>query len=276
MRFLRPGSALVFISLLLGQCVRIFGQSVTCPDGFVAPPANLYTGFCYKYITRTQTWNAHENECSQVSYNGMPYAGGHLATLFDANSAMVVMNNYCNNLNQGQSHYFVGYYCISSSYTSRPDWRWTSGKPTTWIHQAPTYLSGAEPDDAGCGRAHYSDDGANTGRIGDWACSSPLSGGCCEAPVVPTPSASTTGTQTATSTNTITSTRTYSPTNTATSTITASSTQTGTQTGTVTMTRTGSKTSTETRTGSSTSTGTSTATSSENTIEQRICESECK
>jgi hypothetical protein len=262
--FLRPGSILSLLGLLVGVGISsVFGQSVTCPDGFTAPPVNLYTGFCYRYITKTQTWNAHENECSQVMYNGLPYAGGHLATLFDANSARVVMNNYCNSLNQGQSYYFIGYYCISSSYTSRPDWRWTSGKPTTWIHSAPTYLSGAEPDDAGCGLAHYSDDGANPGRIGDWACSRALSGGCCEAPVVPTPSASTTGTQTATSTVTGTSTRTYTPTQTATSTISASSTQTPSQTGTVTMTRTGSKTSTETRTSSGTMTATSTATSTE-------------
>lgn len=260
--FLRPGSILSLIGVLIG-CVGVIGQTVTCPDGFSAPPDNIYTGYCYKYITTTQTWNAHEIECSRVTYNGLPYAGGHLATLFDSNSAMVVMNNYCNNLNQGQSHYFIGYYCISSSYSSRPDWRWSSGISTTWIHSASTYLSGAEPDDAGCGRAHYSDDGSNTGRIGDWTCTSPLSGGCCEAPVVPTPSASTTGTQTATSTVTSTSTRTYTPTLTATSTVTASSTQTSSKTGTLTITRTASQTSTQTRTSSGTMTATSTATSTE-------------
>jgi hypothetical protein len=258
--FLRPGSILSLLGLLI-SCGSVIGQSITCPDGFTAPPVNLYTGFCYRYITKTQTWNAHENECSQVMYNGLAYAGGHLATIFDTNSARVVMNNYCNNLNQGQSYYFIGYYCISSSYTSRLDWRWTSGKPTTWIHSNPTYLSGAEPDDFGCGMAHYSDDGVNTGRIGDWPCSSARSGGCCEAPVVPTPSASTTSTRTPTSTVTSTSTRTYTPTMTTTSTVTASSTQTPSQTGTLTMTRTASTTSTMTRTASRTMTATSTVTS---------------
>ena len=241
--------------LLLGYSAA----QVRCPDGFTAP--TTYTGYCYKYNTGTLTWNAHENACTQVTLNGQPYAGGHLATIFSAESAQVVMNQYCNNLNQGQGHYFVGYFCISSSYSSRTDWRWTSGMPTTWLHNAPTYLSGAEPDDAGCGRAHYSDDGANTGKIGDWSCGSPLYGGCCEAPVVPTPSASTTSTNTPTQTSTQSNTATRTSSSTQTSTQTATQTGTSTQTSTGTESRTQSQTSTSTRTASATSTGTSTATS---------------
>lgn len=232
---------------LVTAVVAVVAQ-VQCPDGYTAP--TTYTGFCYKFNHGTMTWNAHENACSQVTLNGAPYAGGHLATIFDQPSASVVMNQYCNNLNQGHSYYFIGYYCVSSSYTYRPDWRWTSGKPTTWLHGAPAYLSGAEPDDFGCGLAHYSDDGVNTGRVGDWSCSRALKGGCCEAPVVPTPSPSTTATQTATRTSTQTSTKTA----------TASNTQTGTQTASPTYTSTNTKSSTETRSSTQTATSTRTAT----------------
>lgn len=249
------------LRVLVGILAFTFGVSqVQCPDGFTAP--SVYTGFCYRYNTATLTWNAHENACSQVTYNGAPYAGGHLATMFNQASATAVMDRYCNNLNMGQSHYFIGYYCVSSSYSYRPDWRWTSGISTAWIHSSPTYLSGAEPDDAGCGRAHYSDDGANTGKIGDWLCSSPLSGGCCEAPVIPTPSATVTAssTQTSSSTNTVTRTRTAS--NTETSTQTSSQTYTTTSTITVTITRTQTQTSTSTLTGTRTRTPTSSETPS--------------
>jgi hypothetical protein len=247
----------VFVGLL--ACTLGVSQ-VRCPDGFTAP--SVYTGFCYRYNSATLTWNAHENACTQVTYNGLPYAGGHLATLFSQESATVVMNQYCNNLNVGQSHYFIGYYCISSSYAFRPDWRWSSGISTNWIHSSPTYLSGAEPDDAGCGRAHYSDDGASPGKIGDWVCSSPLAGGCCEAPVIPTPSATVTAssTQTSSSTNTVTRTRTAS--NTETSTQTASQTYTPTSTSTVTITRTQTQTSTSTSTGTRTRTPTTSETPS--------------
>lgn len=240
--------------LLLGYSAA----QVQCPDGFTAP--TTYTGYCYKYNTGTLTWNAHENACTQVTLNGQPYAGGHLATIFSAESAQVVMNQYCNNLNQGQSHYFIGYFCISTRYTARTDWRWTSGMPTTWLHNAPTYLSGAEPDDAGCGRAHYSDDGSIPGKIGDWVCSSPLAGGCCEAPVVPTPSASTTATNTPTQTSTQSNTATRTSSSTQTGTQTATQTGTPTQTSSGTSTRTQTQTSTSTRTASSTSTSSSTAT----------------
>lgn len=247
--------------LLFATAALVNGQ-VQCPDGYTAPAT--YTGYCYKYTPSTLTWNGHEVACSGVTLNGQPYAGGHLATIFDQPSATAVMDLYCNGLSQqfGQSHYFVGYYCISSSYTYRPDWRWSSGRSTTWLHGAPAYLSGAEPDDAGCGRAHYSDDGANTGRIGDWSCASPLAGGCCEAPVVPTPSATMTASNTPTATNTQTATRTQTATNTQTITRTTSSTETGTQTAAATQTRTASKTATETRTATATATATSTATSS--------------
>lgn len=244
--------------LLTSLLWSIVSSQVTCPDGYTAPAT--YTGFCYKFNSATLTWNAHENACTQVTLNGVPYAGGHLATIFDQPSATVVMNQYCNSLNRGATYYFIGYYCISSSYTSRPDWRWTSGKSTTWLHSAPTYLSGAEPDDFGCGLAHYSDDGANTGRVGDWSCGSPLSGGCCEAPVVPTPSASITASSTATSTLTATATRTRTASNTETATASPTYTQTGTRTGTASTTRTGSRSATETRTATATATSTNTAT----------------
>ena len=245
---------LLSVLSLLGLCAA----QIQCPDGYNAP--TTYTGFCYKFNSGTMTWNAHENACTQVTLNGQPYAGGHLATIFDLSSATVVMNQYCNNLNAGHPYFFIGYYCISSSYTSRLDWRWTSGKPTTWLHSAPTYLSGAEPDDFGCGLAHYSDDGANAGRVGDWSCSRALKGGCCEAPVIPTPSSSISATQTATSTATSTTTRTRTASQTETSSQTATNTITGTVTNTGTYTRTGSKTSTETRTATATATSTNTAT----------------
>jgi hypothetical protein len=246
---------------LLFAAIALVSGQVQCPDGYTAPAT--YTGYCYKYSPATLTWNGHEAVCSGATLNGQPYAGGHLATIFNQPSATAVMNNYCNGLSQlhGQMNYFIGYYCISSSYTSRPDWRWTSGLPTTWLHSSPTYLSGAEPDDFGCGMAHFSDDGANTGRVGDWSCTRARAGGCCEAPVIPTPSATMTPSNTATATTTRTATRTQTATNTRTTTRTATSTQTGTQTAAATQTRTASRTATKTTTQTATATATSTATS---------------
>lgn len=239
--------------LLLSLLIGLGGSQVQCPVGYTAPTSALYTGFCYKYTTASMTWGAHEQECART-------AGGHLATVFNQKSASVVMNNYCNNLNQGQAHYFIGYYCISTSYTSRSDWRWTSGLPTTWIHSNSVYLSGGEPDDFGCGRAHYSDDGAITGRIGDWRCSTPLYGGCCEAPVIPTPTSTRTATQTATQTATVTITRTRTRTQTSTPTATLTASTTSTRTGTVTVTKTSTATNTVTKTSSTTETSTASAT----------------
>jgi hypothetical protein len=75
------------------------------------------------------------------------------------------------------------------------------------IHSASQYLSGAEPDDFGCGRAHHGDDGNSPNKIADWPCQSNREGACCEAPVVPSPSSTVTPTRTATSTETATHTR---------------------------------------------------------------------
>lgn len=137
-------------------------------------------------------------------------------------------DNYCNGLATaaGQSSYFIGYYicCGSTNYASRQDWRWSSTMSTTWLHGQTNYISGAEPDDLGCGRAHTSDDGTNTGKVGDYYCDRALTGGCCEAPVVPSPSSMPTRTSTRTSSETSTSTRTQSPTNTRTGTSTSTRT----------------------------------------------------
>jgi hypothetical protein len=175
---------------------------------FAAPPASLFSGYCYKYIGTSQLWSQHEVQCSQATYNGAPWGGGHLATMFDQNSATVVMDNKCNGL-ATNAQYFIGYYicCGSTAYSSRTDWRWSSTISTTWIHGQSKYLSGAEPDDLGCGRAHGGDDGATPGKIADWYCTSNAVGACCEAPAIPSPSATVTSTRTATSTETATHTR---------------------------------------------------------------------